>query len=133
MARVPVLKPREVVALLQALGFEESDQASFPMTHVLDGHIEITDEGFAKLAGSRIKVYQLVEAMQVNGWTVDEYHEQFPHLPLVKIYAALTYYYSHQDEIDRQIKETNEFAERMRLEAGESPVAKRLRAEGRLK
>jgi uncharacterized protein (DUF433 family) len=102
------------------------------MTTATINHIEIDDRGVAKIAGSRIKVKHLVEARMVNGWGPEELHEQFPHLSLAKIYAAFAYYYDHKDAIDAEIEADERFAEEARLAAGESALAKRLRAEGRL-
>ena len=39
-----------------------------------------------------------------------------PHLNLAQIHAALSYYYEHQDEIERDIQEGWEYAKQM--EAG---------------
>jgi len=44
----------------------------------------------------------------------------------------LAYYYDHKVEIDATIERQFQEVERMRAEAGESPVVKRLRAEGKL-
>jgi len=98
----------------------------------MDGHIVLDDAGVARIAGSRIRVIDLVLDRQTYGWTPEVIHEQFPHLSMAQIHAAFAYYYSHQAELDADIERRWNEVERLRAEAGESPVAKRLRAEGHL-
>jgi uncharacterized protein (DUF433 family) len=92
-------------------------------------HIEVDEKGVARVIGSRSKVEQIVmETM--NGLTPDQIHEYYPHLSLAQIHAALAYYYDHKEVIDADLKAGREMVERMRREAGESPVAKQLRTQG---
>jgi uncharacterized protein (DUF433 family) len=102
------------------------------MTTATINHIEIDDHGFARFAGSRIMVMHLVMEKMANGWGPEELHEQFAHLSLAQIHAAFAYYYDHKAEVDDQIHRSVEEAERMRLEAGPSSLAERLRREGKL-
>ena len=94
-------------------------------------HIEVDDKGMARVAGSRSKVPMIVMDT-MNGMGPAEIHAAYPHLSLAQIHAALAYYYGHQEEVDAQVRASVEFADRMRREAGESPVAKRLREQGHL-
>ncbi|WP_298909359.1 hypothetical protein [uncultured Nostoc sp.] len=50
-----------------------------------------------------------------------------------QIYSALAYYWEHKEEIDADMQQRFEYAERLRLETGEFSLAKRLRAEGLIK
>jgi uncharacterized protein (DUF433 family) len=102
------------------------------MVAVMDGHVEVDDKGVARIAGSRIRVIDLVLDRRAYGWSPEEIHEQFPHLSMAQIHAAFAYYYDHQSELDADIKRRRVEVERLRAEAGESELAKRLRAEGRL-
>ena len=102
------------------------------MTAAIINHIEIDDHGVAKIAGSRIKVMHLVMEKMANGWGPEELHKQFPHLSLAQIHAAFAYY-DHKAELDDQIQRSVVEAERMRAEAGPSPVADCLRREGKLR
>ncbi len=75
------------------------------MTQISVEHIEITENGEPKLMGSRIKVKHLVAVKQAHGYTAEQIQkEAYPHLSLAQIYAALAYYYDHQEEIDNSIK-----------------------------
>lgn len=102
------------------------------MTTALDGHITVDDKGVARLAKSGMKVIHLVMDRMANGSTPEQLREGYPYLSLAQVYAALTYYYDHQPELDAQIRESVEYADRMRAAAGPSPFAERLRREGKL-
>jgi uncharacterized protein (DUF433 family) len=72
-------------------------------------HIAIDETGCARLAGHRIKVHHIVALKQVHGYSAEQLQaEAYPHLSLAQIHAALTYYYDHQTDMDRQIKEDDE-------------------------
>jgi uncharacterized protein (DUF433 family) len=103
------------------------------MTTVSVGHVVIDERGHARLEGSRIRVIDLVMAQMANGFTPEELQQGYPHLTLAQVYGALAYYHAHKQELDEQIKRIGEMVDRMRAEAGESPVAKRLREEGKLR
>ena len=72
--------------------------------------------GKPRIDGSRIKVQHIAEEYEHMGWSVDEICEAYPHISRAKIHAALSYYYDHQEEIERDIREGLEFAERMERE-----------------
>ena len=57
------------------------------------------------------------------GWDGAELQEQMPHLTLGQVYAALSYYYDHQNEIDADIEEGERMAEALRPEL-ENPAAR---------
>ena len=62
-------------------------------------HIEITDTGAPKIIGTRCKVLHIVYEI-MNGLTPAGIHEQYPHLSMAQIHAALAYYYDHKEELD---------------------------------
>lgn len=103
------------------------------MTAVMDGYIVVDDRGVARIAGSRSRVVDVVLDRRAYGWTPEQIHEQHPHLSLAQIHAAFAYYYGRQAEFDALIERQLREVDAMRAAAGESPVAKRLRAEGKLK
>jgi uncharacterized protein (DUF433 family) len=103
------------------------------MATLMEGHIEVDAGGTARVAGSRIKVIHLVMEKTANRWSAEELAAAFPHLTPAQVHAALAYYYDHQVTLDAQIQASVEYADRMRAAAGPSPVAERLRADGKLK
>ncbi len=96
-------------------------------------HIDVDDRGVASIVGSRSKVIQIVMDVMAQGWSPEEIHENYPHLSLAAIHAALSYYYDHQAELDAKIAEDFREAELARERQGESPLVRRLRSEGRLR
>ena len=73
------------------------------------------------------KVIEVALDMIAHGWSPEEIHFQHPHLSLAQIHAALGYYYDHKPELDTQVQRGLREVQRLRTEAGESPVQKRLR------
>ena len=95
-------------------------------------HIEVDERGIARIAGSRTKVVQIVLDKRVHGWSPEEIQAQHPHLSLADIYAAMTFYYDHQAELDAQIEHDRSDYESLRASAPDSPVVRKLRADGRI-
>lgn len=85
------------------------------------------------IAGTRIKVSFVAREHVEMGMSPQEILEAHPHLTLAQIHDALSYYYDHETEIQAELHEADAFVEKMREEAGPSPVAARLRAEGKLR
>ena len=57
------------------------------------------------IRGSRIPVWQVANAIVHLGDTVDDYLIGHPHLTPAQIYDALSYYFDHQDAIEKEIAE----------------------------
>lgn len=91
-------------------------------------HIVLDDKGVPLIAGTTMKVIELVLAHQAYGWTPEELYLNHPYLSLGQIHSALAYYWDHQQELDADIQRRYEFAERMRQEQGPSSLSERLRA-----
>ncbi len=86
------------------------------MTTVISEHIQITPGvcgGKPRIAGHRIRVQDIVIAYEHQGMTPDEIVDDYPSISLADVHAALAYYYDHLEEIRQQIRESEEFADRM--------------------
>src|SRR5437762_2803722 len=59
--------------------------------------------GRVRIDGTRVTVLQIVTCYQ-QGLTPEEIADQYPHVNLAQIYAALTYYHANRDEIDRELE-----------------------------
>lgn len=82
-----------------------------------NGHIVCTPDtcfGKPRIDGTRIRVQDVVAWHVHGGQSVDEILTQFPQLKRAEIYAALTYYYDHQAEVDAQIAADEAFFEELR-------------------
>ncbi len=93
-------------------------------------HIALNKTGVPILAGTTMKVVELVVEKMAYGWSAEELHFQHPYLTLGQIHSALAYYWDHANELDRDIERRLESAEQMRREAGSSPLVARLRSKG---
>ncbi|MDF5739318.1 MULTISPECIES: DUF433 domain-containing protein [unclassified Nostoc] len=96
-------------------------------------HILVDEDNIPFIKGTSMKVVELITSIHAYGWSPEELHFQYPHLSMSQIYSSLAYYWEHKEEIDTDMQQRFEYAERLRLETGESPLAKRLRAEGLIK
>lgn len=72
-----------------------------------------------------IKVLELALDHLAYGWSAEAIHEQFPHLSLAQIHAALACFYDHQAEIERQIRRQEAEVAGWQSELGESPLQRR--------
>ena len=88
-------------------------------------HISLNHQGVPVIAGTTMKVVELVMAQMAHGWSAEELHFQFPFLSMSQIHSALAYYWEHKEELDADIERRAEYAEEMRQQAGPSPLAKR--------
>ena len=102
------------------------------MTSVQTSHISLDDRGVAWIEGTDTKVKEVVIEKLAFGWSPEELHRQHPHLPLAKIYAALSYYFEHQVEIDADLEHDHLEIQELRRSTEESPFVRRLRASGKL-
>jgi uncharacterized protein (DUF433 family) len=95
-------------------------------------YIQLDERNIPIIAGTTMKVVELITSAKAYHWTPEELHTNYPHVSLSKIYSALAYYWDHKQELDADIERRYQFAEQLRQEAGESPLAQKLRAKGLL-
>jgi uncharacterized protein (DUF433 family) len=95
--------------------------------------IVLDDQGVAYIEGTTAKVIEIALAKESSGLTPEELQQDLPHLTLAQVYAALAYYHQHKEELDAEIERRYQLAEQLRVEAGESPFARRMRAAGKLR
>jgi uncharacterized protein (DUF433 family) len=79
-------------------------------------HIAIREDGVPVLAGTTMKVVELVAEKIAYGWSPEELLFQHPHLTLGQIYSALAYYWDHEEELNRDMDRRLADAERIRHE-----------------
>ncbi|HEX8681788.1 MAG TPA: DUF433 domain-containing protein [Ardenticatenaceae bacterium] len=91
-------------------------------------HIILNDKGVPVIAGTTMKVIELVLAHQAYSMGPDELHDSFPYLSMGQIYSALAYYWDHKEELDEDIQRRHELVEQIRRELGTSPLMERLKA-----
>jgi uncharacterized protein (DUF433 family) len=80
-------------------------------------HIEVTPGtcgGKPRIAGTRIRVQDIVIWHERLGLSADEICSQYPQVNLAAVYAALAYYHDHRDEIDRQMEQGQALVEELK-------------------
>lgn len=90
-------------------------------------HIVLDDHGVPRIAGTNMKVIELVVAHMAYGWSPDELAFQFPYLTLGQIHSALAYYWDHKHQIDEQIKRDDALVVQLRQSLPEAPIVEMLR------
>ena len=78
------------------------------MPKVLHPHITSDPKicgGSPRIDGTRITVRTIATYAFHHGMSPEELLVQYPHLNLASIYDALSYYYDHREDIDREIAE----------------------------
>lgn len=93
-------------------------------------HIILNDARVPMIAGTTMKVVELVLAQAAYGWSAEELNAQFPYLTLGQIYSALAYYWDHREALDADIEKRVRKADRIRSSMPESPLVKRLKGKG---
>lgn len=92
-------------------------------------HIVLDQAQVPIIAGTTMKVTELVLAHLAYGWSPEELHFQFPYLTLGQIYSALAYYWDHRAQLDQEIEHRLERADDLRRLYGESPLVARLKTQ----
>ncbi len=93
-------------------------------------HIVLDDKGTPTIAGTDMKVRELVSERLAWGWSPEELLLNHPYLTMGKIFSALAFYADHQSEIDQAIEADLQLAEELRQKSQASPLAMRLKAQG---
>jgi uncharacterized protein (DUF433 family) len=96
----------------------------------LINHIRLDKNGVPWIDHTRIKVIEVVMDHVAYGWSAEEIHRQHPHLSLAQTHAALAFYYDHQAEFDKAIRESLARAEKLAAECADSPGRRKLRTMG---
>ena len=73
--------------------------------------------GKPRIAGHRITVSDVAIWHERMGMSPDEIVSEYPTITLSDVHAALAYYFDHRDEVDREILESETFAEKLRAGA----------------
>ncbi len=82
--------------------------------------------GKPRIGGHRITVSDIAIWHERMGMSPDEIVSEYPTITLSDVHAALAYYFDHRDEVDRGIREGEEFADKHR--AGRPSVFEELQA-----
>ena len=79
------------------------------------------------VAGTRIRVQDVFVWHELQGQSADEIVSRFPQLTMADVYATLSYYWDHRDEIQRDMQAESDLVNRLRQQSV-SPLAEKLAA-----
>lgn len=71
--------------------------------------------GAPVIAGTRVRVSHVAFRYERERQSPDDIAHAYPHLSLAQVHAALAYYYSHREDIDKEIAAENELLKNARL------------------
>ena len=93
-------------------------------------HIILDEAQVPFIAGTTMKVVELVLDHKAYGWSPEELHFQHPYLSLVQIYSALAYYWDHQEALDQDIERRLQMIDQVQQGLKPTPLEARLKAKG---
>lgn len=82
-------------------------------------YIEIDENQVPYIAGTTMKVIELVSGHIAFGWSPEELKFQHPYLSMSQIYSALAYYWDNKEELDADMQQRRDLVETLRQQAGE--------------
>ena len=91
-------------------------------------HILLNEDHVPMIAGTTMKVIELVLDHLAYGWSPEELHFQHPHLTMGQIHSALAYYWDHQAELDQDIERRLQFVDQVQQTTKPISLAERLKA-----
>lgn len=95
-------------------------------------HIALGEDQVPTIAGTTMKVVELIIEKKVFGWSPEELQNEHPYLTMGQIHSAMAYYYDHIDEMERDIQQRSKNVQELRQAAGPSPLVTRLKTKGLL-
>ena len=93
-------------------------------------HVIIGEKQVPIIAGTNMKVIELVLEKTAYGWSPEELHFQHPYLSLGQIYSALAYYWDHREALDQDIEERLLNIDQIQKANEGTPLEDRLKSKG---
>ena len=93
-------------------------------------HIILNQAGIPIIAGTTMKVIELVLDATAYGWSPEELLFQHPYLSLGQIHSALAYYWDHKAELDRDIEQRIQIVDQVQQTIKPSSLEARLKSKG---
>jgi len=93
-------------------------------------HIAIGADQVPYIAGTTMKVVDLIVEHLAYGWSPAELHFQYPYLSMGQIHSALAYYWDHAEEIHAAIENRQRLIAQLRQSFPPSSFIARLKSEG---
>ncbi|MDP2167751.1 MAG: DUF433 domain-containing protein [Thermodesulfovibrionales bacterium] len=94
-------------------------------------HITLNEKGVPVIAGTTMKVVELVSEKIAYGWSPEELHFQHPYLTMGQIHSSLAYYYDHEVELNKDVEHRLQSVQKYRPHE-KTPLRERLKSNGLL-
>lgn len=94
-------------------------------------HILLDEAQAPLIAGTTMKVVELILDHLAYGWSPEELHFQHPYLTMGQVHSALAYYWDHKAELDRDIEQRMQLVDQLEKTTPPVPLVERLRAQRR--
>jgi len=78
----------------------------------------ITEEGVVRIKGTRVSLDTVIGTFQ-NGCTPEQIVYKYPSVSLADVYAVITYYLRHREEVETYLAQQRQEAEGIRREIEE--------------
>ena len=98
------------------------------MSALAYAHVELSSDGVPLIEGTTTKVIEVALDRLAHHWDADEIQRQHPHLSLSQIHGALSYYYDHEEELNRDIEHRSSTVESIRQRRLNPALQSQLRA-----
>lgn len=89
-------------------------------------HVVLKDN-IPTIAGTTMKVIELVLDKIAYGWSPEELQFNHPYLTMGQIHSALAYYWDHIDELDRDIEKRLERVDEFKRKLSPAPLIAKLK------
>lgn len=74
----------------------------------------LISKGSPIIAGTRVRVLDIIIEYEYLGYAPDEIVNAHPHLILPQVHDALSFYYEHREELDHEIRLRKDKIEKLR-------------------
>lgn len=102
------------------------------MSTITYPHIELDANGVPYICGTTTKVVEIVQDHLAHHWHAEDICEQYPYLSLAQVYAALTYFYDHQQEMEEDISRRRQRVAEIKAGRSDSVLQDKLKQLGHL-
>ena len=82
--------------------------------------------GKPRIAGTRIKVKHVFVWVEQMGMTPAQVVQEYPHLNMAQVHAALSYYWSHPEEIRQELAEEEKLVAELKAKSPPSKLQDKL-------
>lgn len=77
------------------------------------------------VAGTRIRVLDVYVWHELQSLSADEIVSRYPSLTKADVYAALSFFWDHREQILQQMQDESDFVEQMKAKYGPGPLHRR--------